>query len=262
VADFTGGLAARRSPAPSVAIGVEAVGLIAIPVALLILPTRWDIEAMALTFIGGMVGGFGLILFYRAMALDLIGVVAPVTAVIAAALPTVVGVVVASERLHLGQAAGIAAGLVAIVLINSGGRASRKNARLGVALAVTAGMTFGLFFVLFHYASSAGVTAFVTGRIGSGVASVSYALATRVPVLPRRESLRLVGVAGSLDGLGVMLYMFATLYGLLSISALLTSFYPAFTILCARLVLHERLSATQAGGAALAVVAVAAIAAA
>ena len=47
----------------------------------------------------------------------------------------------------------------------------------------------------------------------------------------------------------------------LSLSALLTSFYPAFTILCARLFTRERLTWTQLAGAALAVVAVALIAA-
>ena len=56
--------------------------------------------------------------------------------------------------------------------------------------------------------------------------------------------------------------MFATVHGLLSISALLTSFYPAFTIVCARLLLKERLNAMQASGAVLAVVAIALIAAA
>ena len=78
MADFSGGLAARRIPAPSVVVGVEVVGLVTVPFALLLLPLRWDMEAMAFTFAGGAIGGFGLILFYRAMALDLIGVVAPI----------------------------------------------------------------------------------------------------------------------------------------------------------------------------------------
>jgi drug/metabolite transporter (DMT)-like permease len=217
---------------------------------------------MPLTFIGGAVGGFGLILFYRAMALDLIGVVAPITAVIAASLPTAVGIVAAGERLRPGQAAGIAAGLVAIVLINSGGRAARQGARRAVVLAIVAGVTFGLFFILYHEGSTAGVTAFLTGRAGSAAVAVSYALVTRAPVLPLAASRRPVALAGVLDGAGVVLYMYATTHGLLSITALLTSFYPAFTIVCARFVLHERLGAIQGAGAVLAVVAVAAIAAA
>jgi len=239
---------------------VQAVGLVAIPLALLLLPTRWDVGAVALTFAGGAIGGFGLILFYRAMALGLIGVVAPITAVIAAALPTAVGVLVGGERLRVGQAAGILAGLVAIVLINGGGRTAGEGARQAVALAIVAGVCFGLFFILFHEASSAGVPAFVSGRAGSATVAVAYALIARVSVLPGRNAMRLIALGGSLDGIGVVLYMYATVHGLLSISALLTSFYPAFTILCARLVLHERLNAVQLAGAALAIIAVAAIA--
>ena len=239
---------------------MEAVGLVAIPLALLLLPTRWDVGAVALTFAGGAIGGFGLILFYRAMALGLIGVVAPITAVIAAALPTAVGVLVGGERLRVGQAAGILAGLVAIVLINGGGSTAREGARQAVALAIVAGIGFGLFFILFHEASSAGLPAFVSGRAGSATVAVAYALIARVSVLPGRNALRLIAIGGSLDGIGWVLYMYATVHGLLSISALLTSFYPAITILCARLILHERLSAVQLAGAALAIIAVAAIA--
>jgi len=83
-----------------------------------------------------------------------------------------------------------------------------------------------------------------------------------VPVLPGRGSARLTALAAVLDGAGAILYLYATFNGLLSVSALLTSFYPAFTILCARFFLHERLTSTQAAGAVLAVAAVAAIAAA
>ena len=238
------------------------MGLIATPLALLVLPLGWDVKAMAATFVGGMVGGFGLILFYRAMALGMVGVVAPITAVVAAGLPSAIGVIVGGERLHLGQAAGIGAGLIAIILINSGGGGARQGARQAVGLALIAGATFGLFFVLYHVGSSAGAAAFVTGRFGSGLVALTYATVTRVRIVPRSETFPLVGLAGLLDGTGVVLYLYATFHGLLSISALLTSFYPAFTVLCARFVLHERLSALQAAGAALAVVAVAAIAAA
>lgn len=244
------------------AIGVEAVGLVAIPLVAVFVPVHWDLRAIALTLVAGMFGGFGLILFYRSMTLGLIGVVAPITAVIAAALPTLVGVAIGGDKLRFGQGAGIVAGLMAIVLINGGGRASRKGAGRAVMLAVVAGAAFGTFFVVFHFGSSAGAGAFLAARLGSGMVSVGFALITRVRVLPLRESWPLVGMAGALDGVGLFLYQFATLYGLLSISALLTSFYPAFTILCARFVLKERLSALQAAGAALAVVAVVAIAAA
>jgi drug/metabolite transporter (DMT)-like permease len=261
VADFTGGVAGRRSSPPSVAIGVEIVGFVALPLAFWLLPFRFDPGAAAFAFVGGAMGGLGLIAFYRAMAMNLIGVVAPVTAVVAAALPVGVGLLVGGERLHAGQLAGIAVGLVAIVLINGGGGEFSKGARAAVGLAILAGLGFGLFFVLYHEASATGATAFVSGRVGSACASFAFALVGRVPFFPRREVWPLLGLGGTVDGVGVVLYLFATFNGLLSLSALLTSFYPAFTVLCARLFLHERMALVQALGAALALAAVVLIAA-
>jgi drug/metabolite transporter (DMT)-like permease len=243
-----------------VAIGIEAVGFVALPVVVWLLPFRLDAFDAALAFAGGALGGLGLIAFYRAMAMNLIGVVAPVTAVVAAALPVGVGLLFAGDRLHAGQIAGIAVGLVAIGLINGGGDVTHA-ARAAIGLAVLAGLGFGMFFVLYHRASAAGATAFVCGRVASALAAVGLALVTRVPLLPRREVWPLLGVGGSLDGLGVVLFLVATFNGLLSLSALLTSFYPAFTVLCARVFLHERMAVVQAGGAVLALVAVVLIAA-
>ena len=261
VADFTGGVAGRRAAPSSVAIGIESVGLVALPLAFWLLPARLDLVAALLAFAGGAVGGLGLIAFYRAMALNLIGVVAPITAVVAAALPTAVGVMT-GDRLHAGQFAGIVVGLVAIALINGVGRSSSAGARSAVGLAILAGVGFGLFFILVHAASVAGVTAFVSGRFGSASAALCYSLISRVSPIPPRQAWKLIGLGGTLDGVGVILYLYATFHGLLSLSALLTSFYPAFTVLSARLFIHERMAPIQAVGAALALVAIALIAAA
>src|SRR3984893_17190572 len=169
IADFTGGVAGRRPPPPRVAVGIEFCGLVALPLALWLLPLRVDLMAVVLTFTGGAVGGLGLILFYRAMTLNLIGVVAPITAVVAAALPTLGGVL-GGERLHLGQVGGIAVGLVAIVLINGPSRAA-GGARAALGLAVAAGLGVGLFFILFPAGTPAGVVAFLSGRVGSALAA-------------------------------------------------------------------------------------------
>jgi drug/metabolite transporter (DMT)-like permease len=260
IADFTGGVAGRRTPPPSVAVGLELCGLVALPIALWILPIRWDLQAAVLTFAGGAAGGFGLILFYRAMTLNLIGVVAPITAVVAAALPTAVGMI-GGERLHFGQLAGIGVGLIAIALINGIGAEKMRGARTALGLAIVAGLTFGLFFILFHAGSSAGVVAFLSGRLGSASAAMCFALISGVSFIPKRTAWRLIAAGGVFDGVGVVMYLYATFHGLLSLSAVLTSFYPAFTILCARIFTRERLSPMQAAGAALAVVAVALIAA-
>src|SRR5579863_2699948 len=179
VADFTGGFAGRRSSAPSVAIAVESVGLVALPLAFVLLPHGWDLPAATEAFAGGLIGGFGLVAFYRAMSLNLIGVVAPITGFVAAALPVTVGII-GGDHLEVWQVTGIAVGLCALVLINGPSRDVAGNARLGVTLALFAGVAFGVFFILFHEASHAGVTAFVSGRFGSAGASLITAMVFRV----------------------------------------------------------------------------------
>jgi drug/metabolite transporter (DMT)-like permease len=259
IADFSGGLAGRRTPAPSVTVGIELCGLCMLPLAIWLLPAGWDARAASLAFMSGILGGLGLIAFYRAMAHNLIGVVAPITGVVAAALPTTVGLV-EGDRLHPLQWGGIGLGLAAIALISGARREPWAQARAGVTLAILAGVSFGLFFVLFHAASFAGVTAFISGRLGSGLAGLGAALVSGVPFIARRPAWRLIAIGGALDGSAVVLYLYASRSGLLSLTALLASFYPAFTVLCARLFTRERLTVVQAVGAAMAVVAVAMIA--
>ena len=146
------------------------------------------------------------------------------------------------------------------MLINGPSGGAAGNARLGVVLALLAGVTFGLFFILFHAASHAGLTAFVSGRLGSMTAALAAAGVSRTSPVINRSVVRLIAVGGIFDGTGVVLYLYATHTGLLSVTALLTSFYPAFTVLCARLFTHERMTPLQMMGAVLAIVAIAMIA--
>jgi drug/metabolite transporter (DMT)-like permease len=164
------------------------------------------------------------------------------------------------ERLRAWQVGGIGLGLVAIALISGARREPWARARAGVTLASLAGISFGLFFVLFHAASFAGVTAFISGRLGSGLAGLGAALISGVPFIARRGAWRLIAMGGVLDGSAVVFYLYASRTGLLSLTALLASFYPAFTVVCARLFTRERLSGVQAVGAVMAVAAVAMIA--
>jgi drug/metabolite transporter (DMT)-like permease len=259
VADFGGGLAGRRTSVPSVIVGMELAGLVALPLALVLLPLQWDLRDMALAFSGGVVGGLGLIAFYRAMTVSLIAVVAPITGVIAASLPVALGII-GGDRLHVGQVVGIVVGLAAIALINGAGQSSAPRAGAGLWLAVLAGLAFGFFFIVFHAGSAAGTAAFLSGRIGSEAAVLIAAVVIGASPIPKRGSLLLIAAVGAFDGTGNVLYLYASQGGLLALTAVLASFYPAFTVLCARLIAHERQTRVQTAGAVLAVAAVALIA--
>jgi uncharacterized membrane protein len=79
--------------------------------------------------------------------------------------------------------------------------------------------------------------------------------------IPAGMALPLVGL-GFVNVLSDLLYLLATRRGLLSLVAVITSMYPAATVLLARLFLDERMAGQQLVGLAMGGVSVALIAAA
>ena len=66
----------------------------------------------------------------------------------------------------------------------------------------------------------------------------------------------MIGIAGVFDASGNTFYTVATRLGRLDIAAVLSSLYPAATIVLAALLLKERTTLSQAAGMALALIAV------
>src|SRR5262245_23189212 len=104
--DFAGGLASRRLPPPAVVWRTNAIGLAGL---LLVAPL--------VGALGGVAGGVGILLLYRALAVGTMSVVAPVTAILAALVPVVVGLL-DGERPAAIALAGIPLALVAIALLS------------------------------------------------------------------------------------------------------------------------------------------------
>jgi len=204
--------------------------------------------------LAGIFGALGIALLYHALSVGKMGVVSPVTAVIAPILPLVVGIV-RGEHLTPAQILGLLFALVAIVLIslsteNSG---EREIVTAGVREAVVAGFAFGAFFILLSYTHpAAGLHNLVGARIASIALLIAAGLITRTSFVPTRGDWPLILGAGTLDMSANVLYVLATFHSYLAIAAVLTSLYPASTVFLARFVLDERLSGTQKTGVAVA----------
>ena len=78
--------------------------------------------------------------------------------------------------------------------------------------------------------------------------------------MPRGSALQLAMVAGVTDFAANLAYVLATHRGLLALVAVISSLYPATTLLLARGILEERVGRQQAVGLLLAALAVALIA--
>ncbi|MGY1777953.1 EamA family transporter [Geodermatophilus sp. SYSU D00804] len=263
MADFCGGIASRRAAAAAVVALSQAAGLVAVVLLLPWLggsPTPADLGWGAAA---GVAGGAGLLLFYRSLATGVMSVVAPVTAVAAAALP-VVGGLLLGERLGVLAAIGILLALVAVVLVAAeGGLSSLRAARLGtVAPALAAGAGFGLFFVLLdRTGGDSGLSPLLAARVVSVLLIGGLALASGRSLLVSRGVLPVVVLAGVGDMTANALFLVATQVGeQLAITGVLASLYPASTVVLAQVVLRERLAGAQRAGLAVAAAAVVLIA--
>jgi drug/metabolite transporter (DMT)-like permease len=261
-ADFCGGLATRRATAFAVVAFSQLAGLAALLFLLPWLggdPTGADLAWGAAA---GVAGACGLVLFYRALAEGVMSVVAPVTAVSAAALP-VLGGLVLGERIGPWTLAGIVLALVAVVLVAAeDGLGSLRTARPASLLpALAAGAGFGLFFVLLDRTrEDAELGPLVAARVVSVLVVVVLArLVSRSLSVPRGV-LPVVLLTGVADMTANALFLLAAQQGQLAITGVLASLYPVSTVVLAQLVLRERLAATQAVGLAAAGVAVVLIA--
>lgn len=247
VADFAGGLAARRAPVLAVTAVVQAVGLLAVLPAVFLLPGRPSSAALGIGALAGLAGMAGLLLYLRALAVGPMGVVAPLSAVVGAGLPLVIGVS-GGERPGPVTLLAIGVALTAIVAATAGSRRDRGAGR-GVALGVAAGVGFGLFFVgVDATPPDSGLWPLLAGRVVTVTLLGALVLVARNATRPSRPMV----VSGVADTAANVLFLLATRVGDLGVSAVVVSLYPVVVVLLARIVLRERLSGLQLTSAGLA----------
>ncbi|MGI5166073.1 EamA family transporter [Spirillospora sp. CA-253888] len=265
VADFLGGAVARRSSALRALVWCVPTGLLLTLAGALVTGGSPALVPMAWGLAAGLAGGIGLITFYRALARGPMSVVAPVSALTSALIPIAVGLL-RGERLDAAVLAGVLLCLVAIGLVSmeSGGTAERTAPVAGLrrltdsgpVMAAVSGACFGIFFTVIKEAGDgAGLWPLVGARIGtlSVVLAALLALARLRPgaigpPVPGRALVGLALLSGALDAGANVLYFLAVQQGLLSLAAVLTSLYPAVTVLMARIAYSERLRAVQRVG--------------
>jgi len=264
VSDFVGGMLAKRVSAWSVAVVAQCVSTATITVLALATggdPTRGD---LAWGLLAGLGNGTGGVFLYRGLASGRMAVVAPLSAVGAALLPVVVGVV-AGERPSTLTWLGVACAFPAIWLVSRVTESERQPAEprsSGVVDGLLAGLGFGLLFAaLGQVPESAGLQPLAVTQATSVIAIIALATLMRQPWLPRERYALRAAYIGALGALATTLFLLATQAGLLSVASVLSSLYPAVTVLLAVTLLREHIHRPQAVGLGLALAAVVLVAA-
>ncbi|MEW5960017.1 MAG: EamA family transporter [Chloroflexota bacterium] len=255
VADFSGGLATRRTPVLTVTLLSQTAGLILLMLlALARTESLLSLPDMAWGAAAGVAGLIGLIGLYRAMAIGQMGIAAPVTAVLAAGLPVVVGAFTQGlpDLIHL---LGFALALAGIWLISRPQDGSGRPHGLG--LAVMAGLGFGCFLTFIAQVDSKAVFwPLVTARAASIALMIGFLVTRPKPALPAKNVWLLILLAGVMDAGGNAFFVLAEQAGRLDVASTLASLYPATTVLLALLVLKEKIGGRQNMGILLALIAI------
>ncbi|SCK36305.1 EamA family transporter [Streptomyces sp. WMMB 322] len=271
VADFTGGLLARRAGFALVALTGQVAGLALTLAAAPLFPAHGPaLPDLAWGALSGTGTGLGMVFLYRGMSRGAMSVVVPVSAVGGLALPVLAAVAVLGDRPSALSWLGI------LVAVPSLWLASRSAPTPGAPAAVTGasldGLTAGAGIALQYAAlaqagQSSGIWPVTAGRVtavavilpaallalraaGPKAAAAdragSAARAARTVLTPRRAA----GAAatGMAAALALVLYLLATREQIVTVAVVLSSLYPAIPVLLGLTALRERPTGLQSAG--------------
>lgn len=257
--DFLGGLGSRRASVLSVLMLAELSGLVGLVACGFIFGEPFPGAGVMAWGIGaGLSGTVGLGALYRGLAIGRASVIAPVSAVVSAAIPALYSALTIGLPKDL-QIVGFVLALVAIVLAS---RASHQaGGESALRYGMLAGLGFGAFFILIHSAGREGSTFFPLA-IARGI-SIPVVLAlslVRGNSIPPRSVVPVIVLSGILDAGGNVLFLLSSTLGRLDVATILSSLYPTSTVILSSIVLHERVSRVQQAGVVLALIAIVLIA--
>jgi drug/metabolite transporter (DMT)-like permease len=259
--DFVAGLLSRRVHYALVAVPATIAAAAVTLVALLLSHANGpDPQAIFWGAASGIGGGFGGLMLYRGLGRGQMGVVAPLSALGTAVLPVIVGVGL-GDRPSVPAWAGVVLAMPAIWLVSTSGsgeadtdepRAGRAGLAEGVVDGLLAGVGFALLLVGLGLAGDgAGLWPVVAGETSSLILVSIFLVGTLIRLEDRRLPPRDLGgslAVGLLGGAASILYLWSTRAGLLSIVAVITSLYPAATVVLSTLILDERIGRRQLVG--------------
>jgi len=267
--DFLGGVGARRANAFLFTSIVHLSGMVlAGMLAIAIRSPFPPLNGLGWALAAGAVGGFALALFYRSLAAGQMGLIAPVSAVLSAAIPTIVTAVSeglpGTRRLFGFVLAGVGVWLISRAEKKENGQdeAVRKSANAdarprGLGMAVLAGCGFAGFYLCIHRAGEgSALWIAVCSRFASFVVTLAFVFFGKLFRAVPRQILAIAIVAGILDIAGSVVFVRASQIGRLDAAVVLSSLYPAVTVILARIFLHEHFSRARTLGMLAALVAV------
>ncbi|WP_245795170.1 DMT family transporter [Desulfacinum infernum] len=258
--DFSGGVASRRiSSFQALILGTVAALVVLVSCAWLYGESFPVMKDTLWAFAAGSLGALGIAALYHGLAIGSAAVVAPSSAVVGALFPVIFGTFL--EGAPGGKTyAGFVLGGLGIWLVARTAANGEGLGLKGLGAGLAAGVGFGSYFVCIAQADSSGLFApLVVAKAASLLLGLVMVVLLRQGI-PSPSKSPAALLAGVLDAGGNVFYMMAQQYSRLDVAAVLTSMYPAATVVLAAVLLKERVSGSQWLGVALCLGAVSLIA--
>ncbi len=243
--DFAGGIATKKCPLfPVIIFSQLTGGLMLFGLAFISGQTLPGLYDLLLGCFAGICGTIGLACLYKGLSTGKMGVVAPVAAVVSALFPVIVGIFIQGLPAMM-QLAGFVLAIIAVWLL-SGGGAKTPIIFSELKLPIAAGFGFGMFFIIISQVSTDSILwPLISARIASIALFLPIAKITQKNLIPSKENFPMIILAGVCDAVGNIFFVLAATIGRLDISVVVTSIYPAITVLLAWSILKEKLTKAQ-----------------
>ncbi len=249
--DFAGGAASRKNSPFTVVLFSQIFGTAAALIAAPLLGARSLVPADFLFgALAGLFGSFGLLVLYQGIAKTPVAVVSPVSAVVGALVPMAFGLMIGenpSAVVWIGS--GLCIPAIVLLSYEKSGTLDSIGVRKGIVYGVLAGLGFGGFFIaISRSAPGAGLWPLIAARCTSMTAVFLVSLFKKNPLKPVSGSIGLVILAGLFDMGANITFMLAAQRDILILVSVLTSLYPAPTVLLARIFFGQRMGGQRVAG--------------
>jgi drug/metabolite transporter (DMT)-like permease len=260
--DFLGGLATRRSHVMRVTAISSPVTLALLVAAYLLTGGAISPDAVIWGAVAGAAAVIVLICLYTCLSMGPMSVLSPTAAIVSAVLGSIAGTVLFGEVLSPLAIGAIVIALLAVVLVSG---AIQRHTHAPRPLALILALLSGLFITVSLLAykmtpTDSGLFPTLISRTLATAIFIAIFVAGRRRFTGDRSAVRTAMLAGALEAAATVFMLLAIRAGDIAIVSVVSSLYPAFTVLLATGFLHERLHRIQIVGLVFAAASVAVLA--
>jgi len=255
IADFIGGLKSRSLPTLSILMISSLTGTFLLGIILLSLNAPLPDDPLLLWAIpAGIIGVAAMFLLYRSLAIGTMSILAPISAT-GVILPVIWGIFSGdnlSGLCSLGIAIAILGSLMA-VMENDPKRNKRKLTK-GVGLAMGSAFFVGLYFITMDAACTHHpIWASMIMRSSTLIILIPLLFFAKITINIGKVQFPPILLMGIMDTMAAFCFAVAASKGMLSQVAVISSLYPAVTIILSAVITGERIQKIQFSGVVLAI---------